>query len=186
LLDKYRETDEVALVGGNNFGQHDCQHSYCFSRYAQIWGWAAWKRTWLGYDVGIRAWSGDPNSLKRSIQNARVRRYFAKRFDSVKSGEMDTWDYQLVHLCLSKGLVCITPRHNLVDNIGFDGRATHTVTAGPAHPLPAAEAMVFPLSHPPAIEVDERADRYNETHVRGIPANLFSSLFRSLKKRLRI
>lgn len=185
LLERYRVTPDVALISGNNFQKFPCRHSYYFSRYAQIWGWATWRRTWRNYDVNIDAWNGDPNSLRGSIRNARVRRYFAKQFNAIKSGEKDTWDYQLMHLCLNDGLVCINPKRNLVANIGFDERATHTVSTDPHLPLPAAEAVELPLSHPPSIAVDEHADRYTETHVRGIPACFFSSLIRSLKKRLR-
>jgi hypothetical protein len=183
LLERYRDVPEVALISGNNFQASPSPYSYYFTRYAQIWGWATWQRTWQTYDLEIASWSGDADSLRSAVRNARVRRYFAKQFNAVKFAGKDTWDYQMIHLCLTKGLICINPKRNLVENIGFDERATHTLSEDPENPMPTALPMDFPLSHPPSRVVDERADRYTETHVRGIPPNLFASWVRSYKKR---
>lgn len=184
LLERYRAQPRVALISGNNFQKEACRRSYYFSRYAQIWGWATWRSTWQKYDLEIKDWNGDPDSLKGTVANARVRRYFTKQFNAVKWGGKDAWDYQMMHLCLSQGLACINPNRNLVENIGFDERATHTFAEDPDNPLPSAFPMEFPLSHPESIDIDEKADRYTETHVRGIPPNLLASWMRSLKKRL--
>ena len=186
LLERYKASEQVALISGNNFQISPCNASYYFSRHAEIWGWATWRRTWRAYDRDMNDWNGDPNSLRGSIRNARVRRYYARRFNSVKLGDINTWDYQLVHLCFARQFHCINPCRNLVENIGFDERATHAWSPADAdNARREAVEMEFPLAHPMSAEIDERADRYYETHRRGIPANLFASLLRSLKKRLR-
>ena len=185
LLEKYKNSEQVALISGNNFQKSPSNDSYYFSRHAQIWGWATWRRTWQKYDLEMKGWNGDPNSLRGSIGNARVRRYFARRFNAVKFERRNTWDYQLAYTCFAYQFACINPCRNLVENIGFDERATHACsTVESSNSRRVAVAMEFPLVHPTSIVVDERADRYYETHVRGIPANLFSLLLRSLMKRI--
>ena len=184
LLERYRHEPRVAIISGNNFQKDRCNHSYYFSVYPHIWGWASWRRVWNQYDLEMSGWSGNPDSLKRAIPNARARRNFAKKLNLVKSGVKNSWAYPLSHLCLSRNLFSINPDHNLVDNIGFDERATHTTETNAESKLPAATPMSFPLSHPNGIEIDRRADQFIETHINGIPRNLAHSLFRSAEKRL--
>lgn len=185
LLDRYRNEPKVAMIGANHFQPSPAgparEASYSFSKYPHIWGWATWRRTWEKYDVTLADWNGDPASLSQ-ISNPRVRRRFAKRFDEIKSGRKDTWDYQLVHQCLASSTLAINPSVNLVENIGFDERATHTQAS--ATPLPEAREMHFPMIHPSALCVDEIADLFTETHVQGVPPNIWASLGRSLQKRL--
>ena len=185
LLKRYKNSNQIALVSGNNFQKKPCNKSYYFSRHAQIWGWATWRRTWQKYDLEMKGWNGDPDSLRESIRNARVRRFFARRFNAVKFEGRNTWDYQLAYLLFANKFSCINPCQNLVENIGFDERATHACsTVESNNSRRVAVAMEFPLAHPTSIVINEKADRYYETQVRGIPANLFSLLLRSLMKRM--
>jgi len=187
LLQHYSEEPKVAMIGANQFHTKSTppagSPSYHFTKYPHIWGWATWRRTWLDYDVDLSGWTGDPASLA-GIANPRVRRRFAKRFDEVKSGAKDTWDYQLVHQCIASGLLAINPAVNLVENIGFDGRATHT-HARPENPQPVAWPMTFPLIHPPRLEADGAMDLRTETEVQGVAPNRWVSFLWSLRKRLR-
>jgi hypothetical protein len=187
LLERYRDDPVVAVIGSNQFrpvSDRPPRHSsYYFSKYPHIWGWASWRRTWRNYDINMSRWNGDMNTLS-AISNIRVRKHFARRFDKVQKGEIDTWDYQFVHMCLTSGSLAINPVVNLVENIGFDARATHTSKFDLADNPPLAEQMPFPLNHPAAIAVDEFADLYTETYVRGIPPNWSVSLIWSLRKRL--
>jgi hypothetical protein len=182
MLDRYRFDSRVGVVGGNYYQPKSRKASYYFSRYPQIWGWATWKRLWSSYDVDLTDWNGRPESLATSVKRHRVRKRFAGRFDSVKSGNCDTWDHQLVHLCLKTSALCISPTVNLVENIGFDERATHTYLE--TSPLPAAYSLKFPLVHPVHEEIDESADYYTETHVLKVPPNIFAKWLNSFEKRL--
>ena len=48
MLARYRNDPRVLHIGGNNFtsDKYHLSHSYAFSRYGHIWGWATWRRAW--------------------------------------------------------------------------------------------------------------------------------------------
>lgn len=184
LLEKYRDDSRVALISGNNYqNEADDQASYYFSRYPHIWGWASWRRFWQGYDVDIKNWNGDRSSLVPYISHPGVRRHFASRFDNVKSGKKNTWDFQLVHRCFETRSLCINPSINLVENIGFDDRATHTSGTGDHVYNPSAGEMTFPLVHPSEMAVNEKADAYTEKYVQKVPLNRWTKWKSSFNKR---
>ena len=186
LLERYRNEPRVAMISGNQLlcGKDYTRRaaSYYFSKYPNIWGWATWRRTWRNYDVALSAWDGDSRSL-RSITNGKVRRRFGRPFDAVKAGSIDTWDYQLVHHCLTTGALCVTPAVNLVENIGFDARATHTFEPVCANAHARAREMPMPMVHPDTMTVDQKADARMEARVYHVPANLWVSLWWSCGKR---
>jgi hypothetical protein len=131
LLSFHREEPRVMHISGNShqYGRRRGTASYYFSRYANMWGWATWRRAWKSYDFGLRpAWELD-----------------------------DTWDTQWqLSIEKSHGLA-IVPNVNLVQNIGFGNGATHTKGKERAASLAAAE-MAFPLTHPASLAPDRAAD----------------------------
>lgn len=48
LLDRYRYTEQIMHISGNNFlyGRKRGSASYYFSKYTHVWGWATWRRAW--------------------------------------------------------------------------------------------------------------------------------------------
>ena len=48
LLERYRNDERILAISGTNFqfGHNRTQHSYYFSRYLLVWGWATWRRVW--------------------------------------------------------------------------------------------------------------------------------------------
>lgn len=187
LLRLYRLEPKVAIISGFNFRTNQpkaAQASYYFSKYPQIWGWATWRTTWEDYDVEMNGWNGIRDSLS-GISNPRMRRHFAKKFDSVKTGGNDTWDYQLIHQCLTAFKLAIIPSQNLVQNIGFDERATHTVHYSSEGIPPPSGKISFPLVHPYNVVPNENEDRWTETHFYRVPPNRWISLIWSARKRLR-
>jgi hypothetical protein len=104
---------------------------------------------------------------------------------NAQTGETNTWDYQLLNLLISRRQFAVIPWANLVTNIGFDERATHTT--GAASSLPPAVAMTFPLTHPFEIGANRLADSYTESVVFGIASNYANHLcrrFRTILKRI--
>ena len=182
LLECYRFDHQVGIISGNNFQAKSFAHSYYFSRYPHIWGWATWKRFWNLYDVHLSDWAGNSSSLQPNIKRRRVRKHLAKQFDLVKSGGIDTWDYQLEYLCVRNGAFCANPCKNLVFNIGFDERATHTRSAD-SHAMPSSVPMKFPLVHPPNVTADNEADLYTENCIKNVRPNFFAALLKSTRKR---
>ena len=162
LLDRYRDTPEVMMIGGHNrLGTWDAaEASYLFSRSAPIWGWATWRRAWARYDPAMTRW-GEPEAraLVRSRMPLTEYRITSHRFDNVYEGRLDTWDFGWALAILINGGVSVMPARNLITNIGFDSEATHTRRpfsregAVPTHPIER------PLRHPPSTTPDDRFER---------------------------
>ncbi len=68
--------------------------------------------------------------------------------------------------------ICITPRVNLIQNIGFDQEATHTTTK--VEHARDHEPITFPLRHPSQIRINDK----NDTQT------METAFINSLKKRL--
>lgn len=168
LLEKYKDSVDVMHIGGNNFqnGIKRGDASYYFSNYNHIWGWATWRRAWKKYDVKMSSFKlfRDHNKIKNIWQNWLVQRIWMKKFKSVYSGKLDTWDYQWTYAIWENKGVCIVPNVNLVSNIGFGELATHTKTKNIV-----ADMAVTPMniiSHPGLIVVDQEADNYYNLNLR--------------------
>ena len=191
LLDRYRGDTRIGQICGGNFQfnwQRTPEHSYYFSRYCHVWGWASWRRAWHDYDVHMSLWPQlrDAGWLGDMLgREKRINRYWAKVFDRVYRGEQDTWDYQLTFTNWVHNRLCILPNVNLVTNIGDGIDATHTVSGSNIINLPT-RPMKFPLVHPPYMIRDGKSDtRFDATYlpppwlVRRI-----KSLYRSISRRI--
>jgi len=178
MLEKYRNDPRVASIGGNNFqfGSHNHPHSYYFSLYNHIWGWASWKRAWLNYELNMSKWLNVRNTdwlsnmfLKRTDIN-----YWKCNFDKACKNEIDTWDIQWTFACWLNNKLSIIPRVNLVSNIGFAPDALHTSnTASRLASIPTTP-IEFPLNHPPFVVRNVQADAVTQKNVYGRNAlNIF-------------
>ena len=181
LLEKYRDEERVMVVSGNNFqrGKRRTPHSYYFSKYNHVWGWATWRRAWQHYDVAMTHWpedkaSGDHNSI---YLDRFEKAYWESIFDRVYCGEIDTWDYQWTFACWKRGGLTILPEVNLVENIGFGQDATHTREARGVSP--PVSGSITELKHPDIIAVNRKADRYTFDH------NFGGKKMRSFRARLK-
>jgi hypothetical protein len=180
LLDYYRDDERVMLISGNNFqqGQQRTPYSYYFSRYHHIWGWATWRRAWQCYDGGLKYWPDlrDTPWLLDIHGSEVAAAYWKGIFDKAYAGEVDTWDFPWLYSCWAQNSLAILPEINLVSNIGFDERATHTKSASHKVTNLPAVAMQFPLRHPPFVIRNFVADRFSsDTHYLPKPALSFYS-----------
>lgn len=166
MLERYRDDKRIGIISGDNFqfGQQHGTDSYYFSKYVHIWGWATWRDRWIdSYDVTISKWPLVHNEgrLADMVWDRREAVYWAKIFDRVFRGEIDTWDYQWVFANWLEGRVNILPVVNLISNIGFGQNATHT-TGDSEFANMQVKRMQFPLTHPIGIMRNMRADRFSE------------------------
>jgi hypothetical protein len=82
-------------------------------------------------------------------------------FRRVRSGDVHTWDYQLLVQMLRDGQLTVIPRRNLILNIGFGGGGTHFVGAGRPWWAPdRAEDFQGDWSRETEVKVCERFDRH--------------------------
>jgi hypothetical protein len=186
MIERYRDEPRVMCVTGNNFqaDMADWPHDYYYSIYNHIWGWASWRRAWAAYDAELEGF--DPAQARRVLsRQSRVPGFveaWTHSFDSVRSGAVDTWDYQWTWSCWARdGLTC-TPRVNLVSNIGFGPDATHTTEEG----SPAANLPVFTLRPPYAAPVRLAAEKnYDDSVTRAHFGIRRRSLFRRVSDRFK-
>jgi hypothetical protein len=133
LLEHYRDVARVMHIAGNShqFGRRRGSASYYFSRFANVWGWATWRRAWSFFDAGLRpSWE---------LQ--------------------DSWSAPWQLSIERTNGIAVVPSVNLVRNIGFGPGATHTkALERPA--FLDAEEMSFPLVHPRDMAVNRAADTF--------------------------
>lgn len=163
LLDHYRHDEQVMHISGDNFlptKRYSFSADYYFTRYAHIWGWATWRRSWQQYDVNMTKWN-DPEvraEVLSQFADLRERKFWESTWDAVQRGEIHTWDYQWAFACMYRRGLGINPRVNLVSNIGFGNNATHTMgSSNPVADLPST-SVTLPLQHPPNRLRNEQAD----------------------------
>lgn len=178
LLRHYRDDTRIMQICGLNVLKEwkRCGHSYFFSQYGPVWGWASWRRAWKHYDVHMKLW---PEIRGKKLyedfcQNKEEGDHRRDLYDQVFAGKIDTWDYQWGFAKMINHGLSIIPSVNLVSNIGFAGDATHTAS-DQNNPYAAMETydMGPLLRHPPYVVMDRQADlRYLNEFMGVKPANI--------------
>lgn len=154
LLAHYRGDSRVAMITGDNFaGQRlKTNYSYYFSQMTHVWGWATWKTAWARYDRYLKHWPEikDANLLSEVFEDRALAKLWTERFDEMHADTgPNTWDYQWMYTNLINHALSITPKVNLVTNIGFGPDASHTAYSDSSFVLPS-QSLDWPLKHPPA------------------------------------
>lgn len=132
LLTKYEEDTRIMTINGCNLNPSISQNNfeqYFFSKYANSWGWATWKRAWKLFDcelVGLE----NKNSAKNFYFNLPYRYrsglYWNYKLNEVKSSKINSWAYRWMFTLWSNNGLAIVPHSNLIQNIGNDKRSTNT------------------------------------------------------------
>ncbi len=182
LLIKYRNVEDIMMISGNNFlNNHIVKNnyeSYYFSKYAFIWGWASWRRSWKEYDINIVK---ENEKINKNLKNKKEQKYWLNIFDLVSNKKIDTWDYQWVYTIFKMNRLTIVPNINLVSNIGFGNNSTHTLISG----CPLANLKTFSLNkiiHPKQIKQNIKADKYVFENFFYTNKNFLNLLLRKTKQ----
>jgi hypothetical protein len=171
LLERFRDDKRIFMIGGDNFqfGLSRAEDSYYFSRYAEVWGWATWKRAWQYYDVTMKSWPAfkAAGGMRWAFEHLAEQQYWGRYFQETYEGKIDTWDYIWFYTCLSQSGLSVLPNINLVSNLGFGPNATHTFDiASHFANLPAGE--IQHIRHPQHLIRHVDADTYYfENFVKG-------------------
>jgi hypothetical protein len=190
LLQYYRTDERVSFISGTcipNSGNH-VGESYYFSKFSIIWGWASWRRAWQNYDVKITDW--ETLSKTNWLRNAFYgNEYFAEGFkdffNAINRG-YDTWDFQLFFLNLKNNSLNIHPSKNMISNIGFDERGTHT--RSPTSYSNQTVHKISQLIHPGAMAFDYEADKiiFNTLyHYDDRPSKWYRTFYQKVKYKLK-
>ena len=171
LLTKYQDDTRIMTINGCNLNPRLTQNSpewYFFSKYANSWGWATWKRAWKLFDselVGMENKNAAKNFAFNLPYRYRSSTYWHYKLDKVKSSKINSWAYRWQFtLWINNGLA-IVPHSNLIQNIGNDTRSTNT--KGHLHYL---NIRTSPLNtnkskDPNFIIADSRYDRWLEDTI---------------------
>lgn len=132
MLDNYRADTRVMMITGTNYlSDSKAASPYFFSEHFSIWGWATWRRAWNQYDVSMAGWEKLENqkNIAYKFQKSYIWKYFQVIFNSLKTTYIDTWDIQWVYTCITNNGLCITPKVNLISNIGVEGSHSNSITS---------------------------------------------------------
>lgn len=133
LLAKYQNDEQVQFINATLYHNHwHCEASYGFSHYMVTGAWAAWKRSWQGFDLDLHSL----NARKFRCQvysltgnRAEADWWYYKVLEIQQDKEKKSyWDYQMQILLFLNNALTIHPAVNLISNIGFDAAGTHTLS----------------------------------------------------------
>lgn len=160
MLNKYRNNSDIMHINGTNFqfGVIRGNSSYYFSRCAQVWGWATWRRAWNKYDITMNDLD-DFISNKQTdnlFHNKEISKYWNSLFKHIKKHNINTWDAQWVYSIMKNGGLTICPNINLIENIGFDSKSTHTkeIDTNTKQKTEEFKEIINPQTISPDIEAD--------------------------------
>jgi hypothetical protein len=180
----------MMISGMNYLLQFDIPESYLFSRYFPIWGWAGWRKAWQKYDINMTGWTElkAKGYLNHLFPHPYAQSFLTSMFDTAYHHQVDTWDVQWVFSCVFNHGLCLTPRVNLVSNIGLSG--THTSSPTVSNPflfMPTYDLEVEQLQHPAWVFAngvyDEAVfERINKVALMTRVRSKFDSLKQAIKK----
>lgn len=132
MLEKYNDDPRVFHVNGSNFlpdsKTESIQSTYYFSKNVHVWGWASWRRAWENYSIDMDGIEDNETQhiILSQFKDKKIGKFWISLFKHIKNKNVNTWDAQWAYATLRSKGVCITPKINLVENIGFDNQSTHT------------------------------------------------------------
>ena len=184
MLKKYQDDTRVMHVSGSNFqfGRIRGDGSYYFSKVANVWGWATWRRAWKLYDFDIKSYPkllGD-NILNDIFYTNKMIKAHARTFGNVYHRVWDNWDQQWIYVLYTNYGLSIIPNKNLVANIGFGTEASAKYYKNDQYisvPTEEITEIVPPTFMVPDREADEYF--YNEVFA---PLPLPQRIKRKIKK----
>ena len=169
-LERFRDNPEVFLAAGCNFvpwASEQVEGPWRRTRYPRVWGWVSWADRWEHYAREMpsflsipriwRLWRWTKGSLSETL-------YWLRHFHRVRSGRLDTWDYQLIAHSVEEGCEFVTANRNLVHNTGWGSDATHTRLA-PGFLLPAQSVVPGDWAWNSDALPNESADSWERSHV---------------------
>jgi len=191
LLEKYRGDPKVGAVCGNNYDDPKDwlgNASYRFTRYHHSWGWGTWKRAWQYFDREEKLLAEVPKLRKENwMKLSRAEwSYWDRCFRRTYAKKLDAWDYRWTLSLWRNHMNCVIPKVNLVQNIGFDAKATHTVETNFALlEMHQIKIMKFPLHDPIEKKIHLSMDNHVfRSHYQALEGrrNIFEKLSEKLQK----
>lgn len=175
LLERFTDEPRIFSIGGHiwEFPDEHVSDGYLLSKYFSSWGWATWSGKWKLVDADLSGWPerrGTPFLHEWSDSPMEIA-YWHKVLDMVHDKEpplAEAWDYAVQFSMWMHNMLAVRPRVNLVQNLGFDGEATHTPSDSPAVSGRLARGFPWPIVHPESLVRNRELDAVvNQTRVGG-------------------
>jgi hypothetical protein len=170
LLTFYENDPKIMSVNGCNLNPEislNSPESYFFTRYANSWGWATWKRAWNLFDKDLSGLDDKKisgNFSKNLPNQYRSRTYWRIMLNKVKKQKIDSWAYRWMFTLWSHNGLAVVPKTNLIQNIGNDKRSTNT--RGKLHYINIRTSNMGSNSQrPKSIQPNEKYDQWLEDTI---------------------
>ena len=170
LLDQYESDEEIAFISGTRFirlPEPMNSASYQFCNMPLVWGWASWRRAFVGYDETIADWDQHKDAIRAKITQAtqtlgqpmsdRIANSAIAALNNCYAGTLNTWDHPLAYHLMKHGMKSLIPKQNMITNIGFGPLSTHSGKISSQAALSSAD-IALPLIHPATTDIDPDLD----------------------------
>lgn len=124
-LDLYENEKNVACITAFNFPlefKPPLKDETFFLKGADCWAWATWERAWNLFEK-------DGKKLLKTIKDHQLQKEFdfdhsypyTKMLQNQIEGKNDSWAIRWYASAFLQNMLCLYPKHSLVENIGVDG-----------------------------------------------------------------
>ncbi|MCR5716185.1 MAG: hypothetical protein K6G23_05020 [Lachnospiraceae bacterium] len=161
MLERYRDNPEIALIGGSFRTHYVPRTSYIFTARTATWGWATWGSVWREYRTHMIQWKDVRESKEwRYALNRKAQKSFMVQWDRYATEQDFPWDAEFLLYMFYYHKVGISPKINLIRNIGTGADATHYSQEDEITRWPVG-TLEFPLVHPTLIQRDLAYEKAN-------------------------
>jgi hypothetical protein len=147
MYEKFNHDNRIGLISGTNIlnSYPEASEDYFFSRYPSVWGWATWARVFQNYHSHQERWFFIQKNIKHFFKKFRTIIDMEIIYYKLFSKKFNTWDYQVSLLLWTQNQLCVIPKYNLIQNIGFNKNSTHTMNAPKGFSNVAMTGKISPL-----------------------------------------
>ena len=172
-LPRYKNDGEVMLVSSFVPKSQLAESSRCgFSHYANIWGWASWRRAWAHFDLEMKTARSAPLSRWIRFYGFFLGIYLhyccQKLYKSFQdTGIWHTWDYQWTFTLFQQNGLSLVPYVNLTRNVGIGvGDGTHYApdASDPFSHAPVGR-LLQPYSFPANLKRDPVIEKWTHRQI---------------------
>lgn len=136
MLDYYKDDNRTLLICGTNYGGNKFEKckTDCFRVKALLpCGWASWANKFKEYYPRLLDEVDEPDFKKAFFSKYKNKALAKQQYKSVlfertkylNEKKFNSWDFHLIECVMMKDLYVISPKVNLIRNIGVDTYSTH-------------------------------------------------------------
>jgi hypothetical protein len=175
LLNKYESDERIFWICGTNYLKEYKTadgSDYMFTRHLLPCGWASWAKKFVKYyDKELVLPTIRENRkrvrktyIKKSLYTQQIRSIRNELYRKEHGMRFISWDFHTIFSIRANGLFGISPRNNLIDNIGVDDMSTH-VKPSTNNPNVfkfcniETVPLTSPLKHPKVVDIDKKYEK---------------------------